>query len=454
MAWPESNPGLAGLSFDEHDLLQSQTDLHAKTLLETSLRYGKTAHYFIPPSILEGNGPYELKIPSTGMDWTDMTSGKLYGKYQVKKIENGEEVDCDDDDDYSTVNLTANSIWKQMELYIGNQNVIDNSTSLYHYKSFIETLLSFGFDSKSTFLQTAQYFRDYAETCTQNKKVAGDTTSGYARRKALFERSQVVPYCTTLSIDFLNSPRWLPPGIPMRLKMIRNDDNFVIVATEGQYRIKLLELFVEFRKISVDAPIMKRELAALERGEPYKFPYLMSKIFVETIPAGRHSFSMPELFSGNLPRQVIVGFVRHDSFNSDLTKNGYVFENLDINSFSFKLNNENHPSMEYRPNFKAKPVDCVREYQHLLDSIGIKRHNTGVGIKLEDYATNCCFWALDLTPEQCNNSHVHLSQSGTIGVSMTFKTPTPTAYELIAYGVYPMQAHIDEAGNCKLIDNV
>ena len=49
---------------------------------------------------------------------------------------------------------------------------------------------------------------------------------------------------------------------------------------------------------------------------------------------------------------------------------------------------------------------------------------------------------------------MHLSQSGTIGVSMTFKTATPTAYQMLAYGVYPMQAHIDEAGNCKLIDNV
>ena len=49
MGWPESNEGIGGLSFDEHDLMQSQTDLHANTLLETSLRYGKTASYIIPP---------------------------------------------------------------------------------------------------------------------------------------------------------------------------------------------------------------------------------------------------------------------------------------------------------------------------------------------------------------------------------------------------------------------
>ena len=49
MGWPESNEGVGGLAFDEHDLLQSQTNLQASTLLENSLRDGKTCDYFIPP---------------------------------------------------------------------------------------------------------------------------------------------------------------------------------------------------------------------------------------------------------------------------------------------------------------------------------------------------------------------------------------------------------------------
>ena len=134
MGWPEANEGIGGLSFDEHDLMQSQTDLHAKTLLETSLRYGKTASYIVPPGDLEGFGPYEVKIPSMGSEWTDLTSAILYGKYQVKKITAGAEALCTGADDYSVINLPANSMFKQIELYVGNTNVIDQSTSTYHYK--------------------------------------------------------------------------------------------------------------------------------------------------------------------------------------------------------------------------------------------------------------------------------------------------------------------------------
>ena len=138
MGWPESNEGIGGLSFDEHDLMQSQTDLHANTLLETSLRHGKTASYIIPPGDLDGNGPHELRIPSMDSEWTDLTSGIMYGKFQVKKMSSGAEVDCTSED-YSVINLPANSLFKQIELYIGDTNVIDQTTSTYHYKRFSKT---------------------------------------------------------------------------------------------------------------------------------------------------------------------------------------------------------------------------------------------------------------------------------------------------------------------------
>ena len=136
MGWPEANEGVGGLSFDEHDLMQSQTDLHAKTLLETSLRHGKTASYIIPPGDLDGNGPYEIRIPSMDSEWTDLTSGVMYGKFQVKKVSSGSEAVCTTED-YSVVNLPVNSLFKQIELYVGNTNVVDQSTSTYHYKRFI-----------------------------------------------------------------------------------------------------------------------------------------------------------------------------------------------------------------------------------------------------------------------------------------------------------------------------
>ena len=93
----------------------------------------------------------------------------------------------------------------------------------------------------------------------------------------------------------------------MKLKFIRNSD-FVILADaeDGSYKIKLLELFVEFRKITVDAPILRRELDALDRGEPYIMPFLQGKQMIHTIPEGRLSYLLQDLCARPLPKKLQI----------------------------------------------------------------------------------------------------------------------------------------------------
>ena len=144
MVWPDKTVGIAGFGLDEQDLFQSATDLHARPIRETSLKSGKTVTYSVPQSKLDGLGPYEISIPSMDIEWLDGESGQLFGKFKVVKIVGGREVNCNGTDDYSVANLPGNSMFKQLELYVGNGggNVIDQSVSAYPYKCITETLLS------------------------------------------------------------------------------------------------------------------------------------------------------------------------------------------------------------------------------------------------------------------------------------------------------------------------
>ena len=142
MVFPDQNLGIAGFSIDEQDLFQVATDLHARPIRETSLKEGKTVKYSVPTSQLDGSGPYELSIPSMDMQWLDPESGQLYGVFQIVKVTDNVESRCTVDDDYSVCNLPGNSMFKQLELMVGNSNVIDQSISAYPYKALIETVLS------------------------------------------------------------------------------------------------------------------------------------------------------------------------------------------------------------------------------------------------------------------------------------------------------------------------
>ena len=233
-------------------------------------------------------------------------------------------------------------------------------------------ILGYSSDAKNTFLKTALFYKDKPTNCTINA-ADGDTSSGYRMRKNHVTKSQTCPFVTSLHIDFLNSSKWLPPGLNLRLKFIRNDDDFVILANaaNGTYKIKLLQLYVEFRKISVDVPIMKREMDLLDKGQPYVMPFLQGKHFIHTIPEGRLSYMLDDLCTGRLPKQLLVSFVAHDSYNGALKKNGFVFENININSLVYKVNGENSPPMEYKPKFDAKPKDCLRGENALVYAMTI-----------------------------------------------------------------------------------
>ena len=254
-----------------------------------------------------------------------------------------------------------------------------------------------------TILQTAGYYKDLAASCTRNAKQGSDNTSGYQLRKELVDTSKIWEFGTSLHIDFLDCSKPLPPGVNMTLKLYRNNDKFVTIQNDDkEYKIKLLKLGVEFRKLDFMPAKVSRDLGMLESGEPYIMPFNKTRLTTRVIPQGRSSFSVPDLYRGPLPQQLIIGFVKHSAYNADPKLNPYIFENLGIKSLAFKVNGQSHPSTEYRPDFTNNK--STREYIHMHDALGVRRLNSGLGITQKDFAKNNCFFVLDLSSDQCNNA--------------------------------------------------
>ena len=168
-------------------------------------------------------------------------------------------------------------------------------------------------------------------------------------------------FFTTLN-PILFFSRFIPPGIHMKLRFIRNSDSFVILSNHPtkKYKIKLLDLYVEFRKLKVDEPILRRELQLFDSGKPFLVHFTQGKQIVDTIPKTRLFHHQPELITGPLPKQVIIGFVSHGAYNGSYKTNPYVFENLKISSLVFKVNGANSPPDEYEPDYTVTPVKCLR----------------------------------------------------------------------------------------------
>ena len=138
--WPDANEGLGPKSIDENQLMGVHTDGFKKPEIDLTTKGGTYMKYDLPDAIMDSGGPYEINITSSGVDYPDLTTGRLYGELKVVKIAGGAEADCTGADDFSLINLPANSIFCQA---VNGTSVADTSTSNYHYKAYLETQLRY-----------------------------------------------------------------------------------------------------------------------------------------------------------------------------------------------------------------------------------------------------------------------------------------------------------------------
>ena len=139
--WPDANEGLGPKSIDENQLMGVHTDGFKKPEIDLTTKGGTYMKYDLPDAIMDSGGPYEINITSSGVDYPDLTTGRLYGELKVVKIAGGAEANCTGADDFSLINLPANSIFRQAELIVNGTGVADTSTSNYHFKAYLETQL-------------------------------------------------------------------------------------------------------------------------------------------------------------------------------------------------------------------------------------------------------------------------------------------------------------------------
>ena len=143
-----------------------------------------------------------------------------------------------DDIDFSIVNLFPHAIFSQVDLEIDGVN-LSTHDNLYPYKSYLETMLSYGGDAKVSQLTTSLFVKDTA----YNFDAGANGNNGYVKRRNEVKGSRIFDFCINPHIDFLHTPRLLPSDIPMKVKLARSNDSFSILSsTDDDLCVKIHNL--------------------------------------------------------------------------------------------------------------------------------------------------------------------------------------------------------------------
>ena len=124
---------------------------------QTSIEYGNYVEYNTLSSITD-SGPIEFDVSSNGQNYLDFANTQLLVK---SKITRGNGDDITDADHVGGVNLFLRSLFQQVDISL-NDVQVSQSTRTYSYRAYIESLLSYGPQAKTTLLTASLYYKDTA----------------------------------------------------------------------------------------------------------------------------------------------------------------------------------------------------------------------------------------------------------------------------------------------------
>lgn len=151
---------------------------------------------------------------------------------------------------------------------------------------------------------------------------------------------------------------------------------------------------------------------------------------------------------GQLPKRIIIGFVRNRAFNGDRGLNPFNFEHFGINYLSLYVDGAQVPARQLQPNFTNGLY--AEAYQSLFAGTGFHFLNQGNCISRQAFANGYCLFAYDLTPDLSanDNTHWNLVRHGSVRLDVRFQEPLTATINCIVYGEYANVLEIDAARQC------
>jgi hypothetical protein len=228
----------------------------------------------------------------------------------------------------------------------------------------------------------------------------------------------------------------LSSNTKLRLELSRNSDIFCLnhyTAAPNAGRTYSLEVrdmkwYVNMVDINKTAHL-GIEIAL--REFPAKYPVRRVKMVRLNVSQGEVQTPHHTLFTGQIPRRLIIGCVRRTAFNGSWEHNPFRFYNYGIREVTVTAGGNTYHRDPLRMDFAHNQY--FRTFNHFLQSLGLgSPHTETCGITPEKYKSGLCLFGFDLTPDKQDGSHWDLAQRGSTSIEIKFGVDPGAAAGVVA----------------------
>ena len=302
------------------------------------------------------------------------------------------------------------------------------------YKAYAETICTYGKNAIDTHLKASGFFPD---TAGQFDTI-GTANKGWEARK-LATGSDTIQYQGLTHSDFLGIDRLMPPSYEITIEITRNSDDFLLLAAATGYNIKVKELSLYMKHVSLESNLTENILQRMKR-EPILLPFNKLKVTRQVFASGIESATISNLIRGILPKTLMF-FMTQEASSTSVSKNPFNFQNFGTNLHYLRVNGMQKPASPLTGNFsKSKTIHMYREF---LNAVGIGCRDDALIIDPDDYNKGYTIFFHDLT-SCCSGYHIHETKTGTIDAEFAFDTALTNPISLWCIHTYDAVLHLSE----------
>jgi hypothetical protein len=416
--------------------LKTELDIFALPPTQNSVEFG---HYTTcrPLAPLSNNSPIEFVVSGTSDEYIDLAHTMIYLQVKITKHENpvaGQE--AANIHNIAPVNNWLHSMFSQVDVYL-NQKCVSPPSNCYNYRSYIENLLNYGKDAKSSHLQSSFWFKDTAG----HMQVADN--EGHKKRKELTDKGETIDLFGNIHCDIFNQDKYLLNGVELALKFIPANTQFHLMSSASApnftFEFITAELFV--RKVKINPSILIGHAEGLFRNSA-KYPITRVDIKQITLPAPIQSKTLDNIYISTLPKRCIIGMVRNSAFNGSYASNPFNFEHFGLNYLSVFIDSVQIPSKPFTPDFTNG--NYIREYISLFSGSGIHFSDNGNDISHSEYANGFTLFCFDTTPDLSSHDNTwNIQKNGTLRIELRFEQALKESITIIVFSEFDSLIEID-----------
>jgi hypothetical protein len=391
------------------------------------------------------NAPIEIIIPRQHDCVINLKQCSLWAEVKITN-ENNEDVG---DNLAAPCNNILHSIWKTVTVHLNGTNV-SGANEHYHYRAYLEDLMSYTPEAHSYQLQMQGWYGDtvgqIASTNLEGENI------GLAKRAILFNDHRSVKLCGRIHADVFNIDQVLLPFTEMKVTLTPNQDNVVLItaapagnAAQVNYRLKINKVHLRAHQYRLHPEAREELLRYLQHNNlPYEIKH--AKVNPITIPPNINEHTALINVGGAIPSRILIGFVNQNSFSGNYQSNPYNFQAFNVSGICLKSNGRSIPSTG-AININYANRDCVEAYYQLYEALGlippIKPHS----ISLEGFRQGFALYAFDLTRHHNSSSIDIAPEVAPIDLVIKFTAPPQEAIYAIIYSEQRKAFHIDSTFN-------